>query len=1129
MIVMPPAGGGEVGGPPAVLEKKRKAAQPPPTPDEIADLPAPVGPTPTLREVVDLPTPKRPSGALPRPPEIPDLPVPVGPLPTKGIVDLPVPVGPLPTKGIVDLPTPVGPLPTKGIVDLLTPVGPTPTKGIVDLPTPVGPIPTKGIDLPAPVGPVARSFDLPTPVGPIPTKGIDLPAPVGPAPTRGVDIVAPKGFFDESPPPASGNRPRPSELSLDDLDVVPAGEPPSVSRAPLEFPSSATEGSFSMDALTLEAPTEIPAEQPSFGNVDLPEGPAEEAPDVVSFGRPGPATTDALDIAEPLRKRKPGSLAEAPPRRAPRAPARRRAFVIAALIVVALAAAAYYVYSSVELEVFGIMTAPARERHDRAEAGLKAARKLLVADDWHQAATTAERAASADPKRTDLLGIAAQAYLAAAIEQGLDEKADKTRADGLLTKAQAAGEPGTEVKKAQALRLLLDAKPADASKLLLSIGGTDPNLPLYRGWASLAAGDHSGAVIAFTAALQAVPGRVPALYGLGRAQYGAGQKDKAQETFHQLFDKQKHYGAWLALTEIERPPGSPERERELGVLCESASEREKAHPHDLSRAWMLYGREAMTAGRWDQAADRFRKARELWDRNFDAAVGGALVDIELKAAGAAVDLGQARQILAKAVEVDPKRVEALVGLGRISLLENRLADARKAMADAVAADDGYARARYWLGKTFEQLDERDSAAAAYQKSMELAPKDYVAHVALAQLLSADAKKADRDGKHDKAKALNDQVLKVLAPVADAAKSDPKLALTLGNAYMSARDAETAEKWFRAAVTLDGDNVDARLSLAQSLEGQKRLADAATEYAAARDKAPRRDDVALGLAEVYVKLRNAAGADKLFDKLLSGDAPTPRVRAAAARYYVRTGRTDLALAQKKPLEAADPANPAVPFLHGVELMRDKRRDEAVKLLRDATLGASEPEYYNALGEALEVPASLPEALNQYLQASQLDETYFAPILGRARIRIAQRSFGPALQELERAAAIDPQVPDLWNMAGEANAVLSKYDKAVDAYRRSLALKNDPAIHYKLGLTCQAMDNGPCMTEELRKALDGAPANAEWRADAYFQLGIRYQADNRQKDKCAAFTEYLKLAPANDRMHLNEAKRALAGCM
>ena len=46
--------------------------------------------------------------------------------------------------------------------------------------------------------------------------------------------------------------------------------------------------------------------------------------------------------------------------------------------MLALGAGGYYVYENVELEAFGVMTAPAKDRQDKVEAGLKAMRAMML-------------------------------------------------------------------------------------------------------------------------------------------------------------------------------------------------------------------------------------------------------------------------------------------------------------------------------------------------------------------------------------------------------------------------------------------------------------------------------------------------------------------------------------------------------------------------------------------------------------------------------------------------------------------------------------------------------------------------------------------------------------------------------
>jgi tetratricopeptide (TPR) repeat protein len=235
----------------------------PPKPAEIADLPAPKrqGPLAGMEaskpapksglDIADLPAPKGPSSSkrsdapfdlddlLPAPKtasSISDLPAPKSKVPsalprtttaalpprtttTAGISDLPTPKARGP---ISDLPAPKARAVTPPVpmpVVAAPPIAPL-ELDIVDLPTPkdVTDLLTPkhgGIDLPAPKG---FFDDLPQPARVQPGKqgSVDLPAPKGffddlPQPARtqasAPDLVAPKGFFDDLPQPARSQTP----------------------------------------------------------------------------------------------------------------------------------------------------------------------------------------------------------------------------------------------------------------------------------------------------------------------------------------------------------------------------------------------------------------------------------------------------------------------------------------------------------------------------------------------------------------------------------------------------------------------------------------------------------------------------------------------------------------------------------------------------------------------------------------------------------------------------------------------------------------------------------------------------------------------------------------------------------
>src|SRR5262249_61531262 len=123
---------------------------------------------------------------------------------------------------------------------------------------------------------------------------------------------------------------------------------------------------------------------------------------------------------------------------------------------------------------------------------------------------------------------------------------------------------------------------------------------------------------------------------------------------------------------------------------------------DRARALPLSGDGAMAAGRWAQAAERYRLALGLDARSVDAMVGSAVAVVEQRThEGASASLVDARKALEAALQIDPKHVSALVGLVRINLLEGRAADARDVSKKALDAGDHVSSVRYWTGKVLE--------------------------------------------------------------------------------------------------------------------------------------------------------------------------------------------------------------------------------------------------------------------------------------------------------------------------------------------------------------------------------------------------------------------------------------------
>src|SRR5262249_33743172 len=239
------------------------------------------------------------------------------------------------------------------------------------------------------------------------------------------------------------------------------------------------------------------------------------------------------------------------------------------------------------------------------------------------------------------------------------------------------------------------------------------------------------------------------------------------------------------------------------------------------------------------------------------------------------------------------------------------------------------------------------AEKAYQRAIELAPDDYRAYVALSQLYLGKGQAAEKMGKKAEAKAYVEKAVQVLAPIAEAAKSDRLMANILGEAYLGAKDAAHAEQWFRMALTSDAGFVDARQNLAATLEAEGKLPEAIAEYQKAYQQAPKREDIALSLALAQERSRDYAGADKIYEGLLStagGSVPTARALAAAGRYHARRGEIERARKEGEALAATEPQNPAALFLAALGLFTDGNLQDAYKILQDAVAMDPQAQYW-----------------------------------------------------------------------------------------------------------------------------------------------------------------------------------------
>src|SRR5690606_35760975 len=315
------------------------------------------------------------------------------------------------------------------------------------------------------------------------------------------------------------------------------------------------------------------------------------------------------------------------------------------------------------------------------------------------------------------------------------------------------------------------------------------------------------------------------------------------------------------------------------------------------------------------------------------------------------------------------------------------------------------------------------------------PGDFTAAVRLAVLLA-------RLGRADEA-------AKVLEPANAAAQKDPDLALTLGGAYLAAGHADRALAAFRSAVKRRPDDLGARYQLGQALLALNKPDEAIRTLRDAFEVDPTREDVGLALARVLGERGRLKEASAVFDKMLAG-APTISVRARAGRFFALHGLHAQAVAQGQAIRAASPRHPVGLFLQGEELLAAGTLEEAPRAYREAARMEPEAPYRGGLGRAAERLGQLDEALRQYARAIELDPSYLAPRLGRARVRLVRREYALAISELEAARTLAPDSAAVLRGLGQAHLIMREVGKAVPLLERATRLDPDDAeAHYFLG--------------------------------------------------------------------------------
>ncbi|HVJ74452.1 MAG TPA: DUF5672 family protein [Casimicrobiaceae bacterium] len=159
---------------------------------------------------------------------------------------------------------------------------------------------------------------------------------------------------------------------------------------------------------------------------------------------------------------------------------------------------------------------------------------------------------------------------------------------------------------------------------------------------------------------------------------------------------------------------------------------------------------------------------------------------------------------------------------------------------------------------------------------------------------------------------------------------------------------------------------------------------------------------------------------------------------------------------------------------------------------ATPWTQDPDARTREGMAAHQAGRLEDAERAYAAALALkpDHPYASHFLGV--IEMQRRDWTRALPRLEQAAAARPDEPDFHNNLGLAYAAVDRFDDALAAHRRAIAIRPHASAYTNIGLALleQSRHDEAIAAYDQALALDASSAHARWnRSMARLALGHR----------------------------------------
>lgn len=342
----------------------------------------------------------------------------------------------------------------------------------------------------------------------------------------------------------------------------------------------------------------------------------------------------------------------------------------------------------------------------------------------------------------------------------------------------------------------------------------------------------------------------------------------------------------------------------------------------------------------------------------------------------------------KAIYQNNNRADFYLTLGYAEKAHGNFNQALNAYQCAQALAPKEAHIHECLGDLYQENEQWDQALGEYQKSLEQKPND-------PQSLFKMAQTYELEKKFEKAISCYDDVLKIDAKFvpaymnkgniykangqAQAALNQYLLALAhqknstgilnnIGSAYFDLKDYKKAIEYFKEAIDLDGENLDAHLNIALSYKRLGEWEEALVYLKLARKLNPRNATCYFYMAKIYFEEGDDKAAEKFFIKCLDFDPSYYHAQNLISQLYMRQGKFEKSCEYaQKSFELARSKNTLINYLlplkanKNYELARDLYEQYKGEYAGSESLCIIAGNVYQSLHENDQAKACFEEAL------------------------------------------------------------------------------------------------------------------------------------------------------------------------